>query len=409
MNTNPDITERKKADDALHQSDEIFRQLVESVTDYAIFMLDLQGRVSTWNVGAERIKGYQAEEIVGQHFSRFYLREEVESGKPDRELKIAAAQGKFEDEGWRVRKDGSKFWANVIITAIRDESGNLLGFAKVTRDFSDRKKAEEAVRVSENRFRSLFESSPDAIIVTGGDGKIAEVNGRVEKSFGYNRSELLGQAVEILVPERFRQIHPSQRQQYTADPQVRPMGIGLELYGRRKDGSEFPVDIMLSPAETAGGKVVLSVIRDLSEKKQAEEALLRKERENQYLEEELNLEHSFEDIVGESAGLKRVLKQVETVAPTDVTVLILGETGTGKDLIARAIHQLSSRREHTLVKLELCSDSDGLAGKRIIRAREGRIYRRNQPENWTSRSSRIRALCFSMKSATCRPNYSPRY
>jgi formate hydrogenlyase transcriptional activator len=371
LSTNPDITERKKADDALHQSDEIFRQLVESVTEYAIFMLDLQGRVSTWNVGAERIKGYQAEEIVGQHFSRFYLREEVESGKPDRELKIAAAQGKFEDEGWRVRKDGSKFWANVIITAIRDESGNLLGFAKVTRDFSDRKKAEEAVRVSENRFRSLFESSPDAIIVTSGDGKIAEVNGRVEKSFGYNRSELLGQAVEILVPERFRQIHPSQRQQYTADPQVRPMGIGLELYGRRKDGSEFPVDIMLSPAETASGKVVLSVIRDLSEKKQAEEALLRKERENQYLEEELNLEHSFEDIVGESAGLKRVLKQVETVAPTDVTVLILGETGTGKDLIARAIHQLSSRRGHTLVKLNCAAIPTGLLESELFGHEKG--------------------------------------
>jgi formate hydrogenlyase transcriptional activator len=371
LSTNPDITERKKADDALHQSDEIFRQLVESVTDYAIFMLDLQGRVSTWNVGAERIKGYQAEEIVGQHFSRFYLSEEVESGKPDRELKIAAAQGKFEDEGWRVRKDGSKFWANVIITAIRDESGNLLGFAKVTRDFSDRKKAEEAVRVSENRFRSLFESSPDAIIVTGDDGKIAEVNGRVEKSFGYNRSELLGQAVEILVPERFRQIHPSQRQQYTADPQVRPMGIGLELYGRRKDGSEFPVDIMLSPAETASGKVVLSVIRDLSEKKQAEEALLRKERENQYLEEELNLEHSFEDIVGESAGLKRVLKQVETVAPTDVTVLILGETGTGKDLIARAIHQLSSRRGHTLVKLNCAAIPTGLLESELFGHEKG--------------------------------------
>ena len=180
MSTNPDITERKNAENALHQSDEIFRHLVESVTDYAIFMLDPQGRVSTWNVGAERIKGYTEEEIVGQHFSRFYLREEVDSGKPDSELKIAAAQGKFEDEGWRVRKDGSRFWANVIITAIRDQSGNLLGFAKVTRDFTERRKAEDAVRLSETRYRSLFESSPDAIIVTDGNGKIAEVNGLIE-------------------------------------------------------------------------------------------------------------------------------------------------------------------------------------------------------------------------------------
>ncbi|MGA7920877.1 MAG: sigma 54-interacting transcriptional regulator [Candidatus Acidiferrales bacterium] len=371
MTANPDITERNNAQNALHQSDEIFRHLVESVTDYAIFMLDPQGRVSSWNVGAERIKGYTEEEIVGQHFSRFYLREEVDSGKPDRELKIAAAQGKFEDEGWRVRKDGSRFWANVIITAIRDQSGNLLGFAKVTRDFTERRKAEDAVRLSETRYRSLFESSPDAIIVTDGNGKIAEVNGLVEKSFGYNRSELLGQAVEILVPERFRQIHPGQRKEYTADPQVRPMGIGLELYGRRKDGSEFPVDIMLSPAETAGGKVVLSVIRDLSERKQAEEALQRKEREKQYLEEELNLEHSFEDIVGESPGLKRVLKQVETVAPTDVTVLILGETGTGKDLIARAIHQLSSRRGRTLVKLNCAAIPTGLLESELFGHEKG--------------------------------------
>jgi formate hydrogenlyase transcriptional activator len=371
LSTNPDITERKKAEDALQQNDEIFRHLVESVTDYAIFMLDPHGRVSTWNVGAERIKGYKAEEIVGQHFSRFYLPEDVQNSKPDSELKTAAAQGKFEDEGWRVRKDGSRFWANVIITAIRNQNGNLIGFAKVTRDFSDRRRAEEAIRLSENRFRSLFESSPDAIIVIDDAGKITDVNGRVETSFGYNRSELLGQTVEILVPERFRHAHPSLRQEYAAHPQVRPMGTGLELFGRRKDGTLIPVDIMLSPVETASGKVVLSVIRDLSEKKLAEEALLRKEREKQYLEEELNLEHSFEDIIGESAGLKRILKQVETVAPTDVTVLILGETGTGKDLIARAIHQLSSRRGHTLVKLNCAAIPTGLLESELFGHEKG--------------------------------------
>lgn len=213
---------------------------------------------------------------------------------------------------------------------------------------------------SQTWFEKLFEFIPDSVVVTDAAGRIAEVNLQVERAFGYTRAELLGLPVETLIPERFRIAHPGHRKGYDAQPGIRPMGIGLELYGRRKDGSEFPVDIMLSPVETAEGRVVLSVIRDISEKKRAEEALARKEREKQYLEEELNLEHGFEDIIGESAGLKRVLKQVETVAATDVTVLILGETGTGKDLVARAIHNLSARRDRTLVKLNCAAIPSGL-------------------------------------------------
>ena len=220
-------------------------------------------------------------------------------------------------------------------------------------------------------FEKLFEFSPDAIIVSNPEGKIAEVNGQVEKFFGYDRSELLGQSIEILIPERFRQAHPAHRKDYSSHPQTRPMGMGLELYGRRKDGSEFPVDIMLSPVDTGDGKVVLSVIRDLTEKKRFEEALLRKDREKQYLEEELDLEHDFEDIIGESPDLKKVLRQVETVAATDVTVLILGETGTGKDLVARAIHQLSSRRDRTLVKLNCAAIPTGLLESELFGHEKG--------------------------------------
>lgn len=355
-----DTTLRKQVEEALRESEQRFRLLVEGVRDYAIFMLDPEGRVATWNAGAERIMGFRADEILGQHFSRFCTQEDVQSGKPDFELKTAAARGRFEDEGWRVRKDRSRFWANVMITAVRDNAGKLLGFSKIARDFTERKKAEESMRLSEERFRSLFEFSPDAIIVTDQEGKIAETNAQIEKFFGYGRGELVGQPVEMLVPERFRHAHQSHRKEYTTDARTRPMGIGLELYGRRKDGTEFPVDIMLSPVNADGGRLVLSVIRDLSEKKRAEEELARKEREKRYLEEELNTDHRFEEIVGESVGLKRVLKQVETVAGADVTVLILGETGTGKDLIARAIHQLSPRHERTLVKLNCAAIPTGL-------------------------------------------------
>jgi PAS domain S-box-containing protein len=361
----------KATNQELALSEERFRLLVAGVKDYAIFMLDPAGRVSTWNEGAQRIKGYTSEEIIGQQFSRFYTREDIESGKPDHELKIAASEGKSEDEGWRVRKDGSQFWANVVITAVRNRNGDLLGFSKVTRDFTERKKTEEALRASENRFRSLFEFSPDAIVATDAEGKIAELNGQVAKFFGYERAELLGQPVEMLIPERFRNAHPRHRKEYSSEPRTRPMGIGLELQGRRKDGTEFPVEIMLSPVETPGARVVLSVIRDLSEKKQAEEELERRARENRYLEEELNTVHNFAEIIGESRELKRVLKQVETVAATDVTVLILGETGTGKDLVARAIHNLSSRQGQTLVKLNCAAIPTGLLESELFGHEKG--------------------------------------
>jgi formate hydrogenlyase transcriptional activator len=348
-----------------------FRLFVEGVTDYAIFMLDPEGRVASWNAGAERIKGYKAEEIVGQHFSRFYPPEDLQSGKPEMELRAAAAEGRFEDEGWRVRKDGSKFWANVIISAVKDEQGELIGFSKITRDFTERRKMEEALRASENRFRSLFEYSPDAIIVTDENGKIAEINGQVSRFFGYERSELMGQTVEMLVPERFRKTHPAHRAHYRAEPHTRPMGAGLELFGQRKDGTEFPVDIMLSPVDTGGGKVVLAVVRDLSEKVRAEEELRRKERERRYLEDEFITEHRFEDIIGESKALKAVLKQVETVAATDVTVLILGETGTGKDLIARAIHDLSARSQRSMIKLNCAAIPTGLLESELFGHEKG--------------------------------------
>jgi PAS domain S-box-containing protein len=154
---------RKGIEDSLLKSEERFRILVQEVKDYAIVMLDPGGHVVSWNAGAERIKGYRAEEILGQHFSTFYPREDVERGKTEMELRVAASEGRFEDEGWRVRKDGSRFWANVVITALRDKSGRLVGFGKVTRDLTERRQAEEerariAERVREELLRNIREA-----------------------------------------------------------------------------------------------------------------------------------------------------------------------------------------------------------------------------------------------------------
>jgi PAS domain S-box-containing protein len=158
-----DVTERKRVEEAIRQSEEYFRLLVDSVKDYAILMLDPDGHVVSWNAGAERIKGYQAEEIIGKHFSRFYSAEDIHGGKPEHELKVAATEGRFEDAGWRVRKDGTLFWANVIITAIWNQAGILRGFSKVTRDVTERKRAEEALHRAHDQLEARVRERTEEI------------------------------------------------------------------------------------------------------------------------------------------------------------------------------------------------------------------------------------------------------
>ncbi|HKQ62235.1 MAG TPA: PAS domain S-box protein [Candidatus Polarisedimenticolaceae bacterium] len=259
-----DMTERDRAQRALDESEERFRLLIEGVQDFAIFMLDPGGHVVSWNRAAERIKGYEAHEVLGQHVGCFYTAADRAQGLPERELKIAADVGRCEREGRRLRKDGSSFWANVVLTALRDPQGRLRGYAKVTRDISQHRAAEE-------RFRVAVEAAPNAMVMIDAAGSILLVNAQTEKLFGYGRDELLGQSVELLVPERFRGRHPGHRQAFFAAPAVRAMGAGRELYGRRKDGGEFPVEIGLNPIETEHGRVVLSAIVDITERKRAEE------------------------------------------------------------------------------------------------------------------------------------------
>jgi PAS domain S-box-containing protein len=247
-------------------SDHLFRLLVDGVADYAIYLLSPEGRIASWNSGARRITGYEAGEIVGQHYSIFHTEEDRAHGTPDMALRAARRDGHYQAEGVRVRKDGSRFWANVIIDPIYDEAGNLACFSKVTRDISERHAAEER----DPRFRHMVEAAPSAMVMINAAGLIETVNAQTEQVFGYDRAEMLGKPVEMLIPERFRGQHPGLRRNFLADPSSRPMGAGRDLYGLRKDGAEFPIEIGLNPIQTKDGTMVLSTIVDISARKRLE-------------------------------------------------------------------------------------------------------------------------------------------
>ena len=183
-----------------------FQLLVDAVTDYAIYMLDPNGTVSSWNSGAQRFKGYQSGEIVGEHFSRFYTEEDQATGLPARALETAAREGRFEHEGWRVRKDGTRFWAHVIIDPIRDPSGELIGFAKVTRDVTERKLTQESLQRSEERFRLLVQGVTDyAIYMLDPDGRITNWNTGAQRIKGYDEHEIVGEHFSRFYTEEERE------------------------------------------------------------------------------------------------------------------------------------------------------------------------------------------------------------
>lgn len=268
-----DISTQKKAErarltaEAAHrEKEELTRAMVESVLDYSIIRLDPEGHVASWNQGSTRIKGYESQEIIGRHFSCFYPEEDRAAEKPTRLLRQATAHHHAEDEGWRVRKDGSRFWASVVITALFDQAGQLKGFTKVVRDVTARKEAEE-------QFHQVVESAPNGLLMANHEGVITMINAQLERDFGYARHELIGQKIELLLPERYRAAHPGQRTGFFQNPQARTMGVGRELFGRRKNGSEFPLEIGLSPIKSAQGTQVLAAIVDITERKQADAQL----------------------------------------------------------------------------------------------------------------------------------------
>ncbi|HYC47987.1 MAG TPA: PAS domain S-box protein [Burkholderiales bacterium] len=253
-----------------HGGTEPFRLLVESVKDYAIFMLDPQGYVRTWNAGAERIKGYAPDEIIGQHFSKFYPAAAVHVGHPQHELEVAAREGRFEEEGWRVRKDGSLFWANVVITALRDPSGTLVGFGKVTRDLTQRREYEESLRHGEERFRLLVEGVRDyAIFMLDPNGYIMTWNAGAQRIKGYSAEEIIGQHFSKFYPQDAVESGWPQHELQIATETGRYEEEGWRI---RKDGSRFWANVAITALRDETGRLrgFAKLTRDLTERRRAE-------------------------------------------------------------------------------------------------------------------------------------------
>ena len=277
--TNPDVKPTTPATGARaqprlgisHESGDLHRLLVDRVRDYAIFALDVNGYILTWNTGAEWLKGYTAEEAVGKHFSIFYQPHDLAADIPTRELEIATASGSVEAEGWRVRKDGTLFWANVLITALRSDDGELLGFAKVTRDLTERRAADQAVRDNEVRFRLLVQSVKDyAIFMLDPQGYITTWNAGAQHIKGYAADEIIGKHFSTFYPAEDRASGKIERELEIA---TRVGEYEEEGWRIRKDGSRFWANVLITAVRNTTGELVgfAKVTRDLTERRWAHE------------------------------------------------------------------------------------------------------------------------------------------
>ena len=259
----------REAGGTLHETPGLHRLLVESVRDYAIFVLDRTGHILTWNPGAQRLKGYTANEVIGRHFSIFYPREAAERGHPAHELDIADAEGRYEEEGWRVRKDGTRFWANVLITALRGDDGALIGYAKVTRDLTERREAEEALRSSERSFRLLVQGVKDyGIFMLDPDGTVAGWNEGAERIKGYQAHEIIGRHISVFYrPEDLAWDKPGMELEVAA----REGRFEDEGWRLKKDGTPFWANVIITALRDDAGELIgyAKVTRDLTDRRAA--------------------------------------------------------------------------------------------------------------------------------------------
>ena len=261
-----DITQRRKMQEALRVSEDRFHLLVDGVIDHAILMLDPAGTILTWNRGAERMDGYAPEEIIGRHYSCLFTPELVAEGKPAGELEQAAREGKVEVEGWRIRKNGARFWVNGTLAALYDEQGRVRGFARSRRDMTARRRNDELLQ-------SVLNHTLDGIIGIDERGTVSLINRAGERIFGYPGPEVIGQNVKMLMPEPYHGEHDGYLKNYMGTGEAKIIGAGREVRGLRKDGSTFPLDLAVTEFQLDGQRYFVGIVRDVSDKKRLEEQL----------------------------------------------------------------------------------------------------------------------------------------
>jgi formate hydrogenlyase transcriptional activator len=333
-------------------------QIPSWVQDYALYLLDVNGRIAAWYSGAARIYGYSADEAAGKHVSFLYPSDDNPSAEPQQELNRSAVEGHFGNEGRHVRKDGSRFWANVITMALRDEKRELQGFARVERDFGERHERDEKLRRSRARVCPVPSRSTVAGIVSGEFDHIPEANDAFLKLVGYSREDLLAGRLHWpdLTPPEYSALDDLAHEEDLRFGACTP--YEKELI--RKDGIRVPVLVATAVLKLSPFRWI-TFVQDLRERHQLENIA----------DEDAQVKQNFEEIVGNSAALRRVLRQVEVVAPTDANVLILGETGTGKELVAQAIHRLSPRRNFPFITLNCAAIPTGLLESELFGYEKG--------------------------------------
>jgi formate hydrogenlyase transcriptional activator len=328
------------------------------VQDYALFLLDVNGCIVAWYSGAARIYGYSEEEAVGQHISFLYPGEDTLKAKLEEELKRTAAEGHFGSEAWHSKKEGSRFWGNVITMALKNENGELQGFARVVRDFSERHEVDEKLRRSRARIRPIPAESTIAGIVSGEFDRIPEANDAFLGLVGYSRADLASGLLiwPDLTPPEYSALDELAHEEGLRFGACTPYEKEL----LRKDGARVPVLVVTAVLKLSPFRWI-TFVQDLRERDRVESVE----------DDDVEVRQEFEEIVGRSAALRRVQRQVEVVAPTDANVLILGETGTGKELVARAIHRLSPRRNCPFVTLNCAAIPTGLLESELFGYEKG--------------------------------------
>ena len=310
--------------------DHRFQLLVEAVVDYGIFLLDTGGHIVSWNSGAQKLKGWTRDEIVGRHFSTFYPPEAVATGWPEEELRRAAASGRFEDEGWRVRKDGTRFWANVVITALRDPgTGELTGYAKVTRDLTERRQHEEALRTSEERLRLLVDSIRDyAIFMLDNDGRVRSWNQGAEAIHGYAAAEIVGRNFSSFFLPADREAGLPQAELASARAHGRTEEQGWRV---RRDGSRFWAKVILTAVYGRSGELLgfAKVTQDLTQQRKLEELERSTQRLNEFL---AMLAHELRNPLAPIRNAVTIMQLDTSLAPPLVRV---------RDVIDRQVGQLT--------------------------------------------------------------------